>query len=134
MLLWIIVLCTNICSISGNFFLTSIFIYITSAVLLVSIAAINHCCMYKHMQCCRYLLLLSIVVICANICSIIGICCCYQSFLHVQSSAVLLVSVFDINHCYMYKYNKYCRYLMLLSIIVICTNICIIAGFYCCYQ
>ena len=86
------------------------------------------------MQFGRYLMLLSLIVICKNICSITGIYCCYQSLLYVQTYAVLLVSTVDINHCYTYKNLPYCWYLILLTIIVICTNICGIAGINCSNQ
>lgn len=48
------------------------------------------------------------------------------------TSAVFLLFIFSTNHCHMYKYLQYSWYILLLTIIVIWTNICIIAGIYCC--
>ena len=120
------------------------FLYVqTSAGLLVFTVAINNFYMYNYLQYCLYILLLTIIVICTsavqllsiiankniictNICSNAGNYCCYGSFLYVQIFAVLTVSNIAINHCYMYTHMQCCSYLLLLSITVICTNICII--------
>lgn len=86
-----------------------------SAVVLVSNLAINH-------------------IFYTNIYSIRFIFWWYHSLSYVNMSAVLVEFIVAINHCNMYKYMRYCLYILLLSIIVICTNICSIAGKYCSYQ
>ena len=88
--------------------------------MLVSIFAINRCNMYIYLNYCRYLMI-SILVICKIVCSIACIYCCYQSLLNVNHRQdcryLFLLSIIVIS-----KNMLYCRNLLLLTIIAICIN------------
>jgi len=82
-----------ICIFAGIYLWYQYILYVqTSAVLQVTIVAINQCYMYKFLQ------------YCSNY-------CCYNNCFKCKIFAVLLVHLVAMYHCHMYKHIPYCQYL-----------------------